>query len=322
VGTTLVPLDAAEVWALSDRLVCSIALNPLLSQYVSDEKRERQTPSPRVLSHSMVHSFAEFVNLSPYDLGNGAPKASVEHIEGIEENVPPLCLMPQRTHVPIKHHVNEPKISRNLCFTGCIPVLVYILPFTHVGDDVLEGEHEGAIYPSYIRLRRLVTALQNGCYIGYGHLHVSAVDGRDKNIWLAAIVSQMLIKSSDHTLICGGGDGLKQPLQTPALQFLDCPTCSIIIGELLFDGKNVLQNELLTLKRRPGYHGSGPRGLRSRTLPSRHAGGSLGLFVEQLVCTSKTKGLKTPSQINSTPYKNTQNQPNKQVAQSVSGVVP
>jgi hypothetical protein len=57
-----------------------------------------------------------------------------------------------------------------------------------------------------------VTALQNGHYIGYGHLHISAIDGRDKNIWLAAIVSQMLIKSSDQTLICGGGYGLKQPL--------------------------------------------------------------------------------------------------------------
>jgi hypothetical protein len=160
VGTTLVPLDAAEVWALSDRPVCSIAFNPLLSQYVSDEKRERQTPSPRVLSHSMVHSFPEFANLSPYDLGNGAPKASMERIEGTEENVLPLCLVPQRTYVPIKHHANEPKIPRNLRFAGCIPILVCLLPLTHVGDDVLEGEHGGAIYPRYIRLRRLMTALQ------------------------------------------------------------------------------------------------------------------------------------------------------------------
>jgi hypothetical protein len=59
VGTTLVPLDAAKVWALSDWPVHSIAFNPLLSQYMSDEKRERQTPSLRVLGHSMVHSFPE-----------------------------------------------------------------------------------------------------------------------------------------------------------------------------------------------------------------------------------------------------------------------
>jgi hypothetical protein len=94
VGTTLVPLDAAKVWVLSDRLVRSIAFNPRLSQNMSDEKRERQTPCLRVLSHSMVYSFLEFVNLSPYDLGNGAPKTSVERIKGTEENVPPLCLVP------------------------------------------------------------------------------------------------------------------------------------------------------------------------------------------------------------------------------------
>jgi hypothetical protein len=80
VGTTLVPLDAAEVWALSDWPVRSIAFNPLLSQYVSDEKRERQTPSLRVLGHSMVHSFLEFGNLAPYDLGNGALEASMERV--------------------------------------------------------------------------------------------------------------------------------------------------------------------------------------------------------------------------------------------------
>jgi hypothetical protein len=79
-GTTLVPLDSAEVWALSDWPVRRIAFNPLLSKYVSDEKRERQTPSLRVLNYSMVHSFLEFVNLSPYDLGNGAPKTSVEQV--------------------------------------------------------------------------------------------------------------------------------------------------------------------------------------------------------------------------------------------------
>ena len=79
-GTTLVPLDSAEVWALSDWPVRRIAFNPLLSKNVSDEKRERQTPSFRVFSYSMVHSFPEFVNLPPYDLGNSAPKISVERI--------------------------------------------------------------------------------------------------------------------------------------------------------------------------------------------------------------------------------------------------
>jgi hypothetical protein len=162
VGTTLVPLDAAEMWALSDRPICSIAFNPFLSQYVSDEKRERQTPSPRVLGYLMVHSFPEFINLSPYDLRNGAPKAFVVHIEGTEENVPPLCLVPQRTHVPIQHHIYEQKIPRNLHFAGCILVLVCILPLTHVRNDVLEGEHGGALDPRYFRFERLVTALQNG----------------------------------------------------------------------------------------------------------------------------------------------------------------
>ena len=77
-GTTLVPLDSAELWALSDWPVLRIAFNPLLSKNVSDEKRERQTPHFRVYNYSMVHSFPEFVNLPPYDLKNGAPKAFVE----------------------------------------------------------------------------------------------------------------------------------------------------------------------------------------------------------------------------------------------------
>ena len=77
-GTTLTPLDSTEVWVLSDWPVSRVAFNPLLWKHVSDEKRERQTSSFRVLSYSMVHSFPEFVNLPPYDLENGAPKASVE----------------------------------------------------------------------------------------------------------------------------------------------------------------------------------------------------------------------------------------------------
>jgi hypothetical protein len=79
-GQTLVPLDSAEIWALSDRPVSRTAFNPFLSQNVSDEKRERQTLSPRVLSPPMVHSIPKFLNLPPYDLGNGAPKTYMECI--------------------------------------------------------------------------------------------------------------------------------------------------------------------------------------------------------------------------------------------------
>jgi hypothetical protein len=87
------------------------AFDPFLSQNVSDEKRERQTPGLRVLSHPMVHSFPEFLNLTPNDLQNGAPETFMERIEGTEEQVPPLCLVSQRTHVPIQHHINEKKIQ-------------------------------------------------------------------------------------------------------------------------------------------------------------------------------------------------------------------
>jgi hypothetical protein len=80
VGQTLAPLDAVEIWALNDRPVCGTAFNPFLSQYVSDKKRERQTPSLRVLCRPMVHSVPEFLNLSPYDLGNGGLETSMEHI--------------------------------------------------------------------------------------------------------------------------------------------------------------------------------------------------------------------------------------------------
>jgi hypothetical protein len=69
VGQTLVPLDVAEVWALSDRPVCRTTFNPFLSQNVSDEKRKRQTPGLHVLNPPMVHSFTKFLNLAPFDLG-------------------------------------------------------------------------------------------------------------------------------------------------------------------------------------------------------------------------------------------------------------
>jgi hypothetical protein len=258
VGTTLVPLDLPKVWALNDRPVRCIAFDPLLSKNMSDEKRERQTPGLRVLRYSMVHSFPKFLNLSPYDLGNGAPETSVERVKGIEKHVPPLCLVSQRTHVLVKHRVNEPQIRRNLHLACCVPVLICILHLTHVGDDVLNGEHGGVVNPRYVRLQRLVTAFQNSRYVGYGHLDVDAVNGREKDVWPAALVPQMLIKCSDQTLVCSGGNGFEKPLQTPALQFFDRPTCSFIIGELLFDGKGVLQNELPTLNRWPGNNGMGP----------------------------------------------------------------
>jgi hypothetical protein len=97
-----------------------------------------------------------------------------------------------------------------------------------------------------------MTALQNSRYVGYGQLHVSIVDGRDKNIWPIAIVPQVLIKGPDQTFVCSGGEGLEQPLQTPSLQLLDRPLCSFILGEFVFDGKRSLQDELLALNRGSG----------------------------------------------------------------------
>jgi hypothetical protein len=78
VGIALVPLDSAEVWMLNDWPISRIAFNTLLSEYVSDEKWEWQSPCSCRLSHSVVHSLLEFIYLSPNDLGNGAAKASVE----------------------------------------------------------------------------------------------------------------------------------------------------------------------------------------------------------------------------------------------------
>jgi hypothetical protein len=76
-------------------------------------------------------------------------------------------------------------------------MLICILPLTHVGDDVLDGEQGRAINPRYARLRRLMTAFQSSCYVDYGHLHISTVNGRDKNAWLAGLIPQMLIKCLD-----------------------------------------------------------------------------------------------------------------------------
>jgi hypothetical protein len=71
-GKTLTPLDRAKVWALSDGPVSRSAFNPFLPQNVSDKKRERQTPGLRVLCSPVVYSIPEFLNLPPYDLGDGA----------------------------------------------------------------------------------------------------------------------------------------------------------------------------------------------------------------------------------------------------------
>jgi hypothetical protein len=80
VGIALVPLDSAKAWMLNEWPISRIAFNALLSEYVSDEKWEWQSPCSCRLSHSAVHSLPEFIYLSPNDLRNGAPKVSVERI--------------------------------------------------------------------------------------------------------------------------------------------------------------------------------------------------------------------------------------------------
>ena len=77
-GTTLVPLDLAEVWALSDWLVRRIAFNPLLSKNVSDEKRERQTPASGGVRSSLVHSLPKLMHLPPNDIRNETPIALIK----------------------------------------------------------------------------------------------------------------------------------------------------------------------------------------------------------------------------------------------------
>jgi hypothetical protein len=86
------------------------------------------------------------------------------------------------------------------------------LPLTHVGNDVLECEHGGALKPGNIRLGRLMATLQYNRYIGYGHLHFSSVNGREKYDRLVAINPQMLVKFFDQALVSSGGDGLEKPL--------------------------------------------------------------------------------------------------------------
>jgi hypothetical protein len=130
---------------------------------------------------------------------------------------------------------------RNLRFAGCISVTIHKLPLTHVGNNVLDGEHGRALEPGKIRLRNLMATLQRGCYVGYGHLYFSSVNGIEKHTWLVALTPQIIIEFSDQALIGGGGNGLEKPLEAPVLQFLNGPTCCLIIGELLFDCKGVLQ---------------------------------------------------------------------------------
>jgi hypothetical protein len=109
----------------------------------------------------------------------------------------------------LQHDLHKPELGRYLCLAGCILVLVCILPLTHVGDDVLYSEHGGAINSWFVRFRWLMVTFQNSRYVGYGHLDVSIVDGRDKDVWPVAVVLQIFIKGSDQTFICGGGDGFE-----------------------------------------------------------------------------------------------------------------
>jgi hypothetical protein len=120
-------------------------------------------------------------------------------------------------HISVQHHVNKEKILRNLRLAVCISTIIGILPLTHIGNDVLECKHGGALKLGDVRLGRLMAALQHSCYIGYGHLHFSSVNGREKYLRLVAINPQMFVKFSDQALICSGGNGFEKSLQTPAL---------------------------------------------------------------------------------------------------------
>jgi hypothetical protein len=102
-----------------------------------------------------------------------------------------------------------------------------------------------------------MAAFQHSRYISYGHLYFSSVNGREKSIRQVTINPQMSVKFSDQPLVCCGGDRFEKPLQTLALQFLYHPTCGFVVGELLFDGKCVLQQELPALHGWPSYSGMG-----------------------------------------------------------------
>jgi hypothetical protein len=76
-------------------------------------------------------------------------------------------------------------------------VTVRKLPLTHVGNNVIDGEHGRAHEPRYIHLRRLVATLQNGRHVGYDHLYFSSVNGREKHIGLVALTPQIFVEFSD-----------------------------------------------------------------------------------------------------------------------------
>jgi hypothetical protein len=46
-------------------------------------------------------------------------------------------------------------------------------------------------------LQWLIVAFQNSRYVGYGHLDVSIIDGKDKDVWPVVVVLQVFIKGSD-----------------------------------------------------------------------------------------------------------------------------
>jgi hypothetical protein len=165
--------------------------------------------NPHVLVGSATQWYTplpEFIYLLPNDLGNGAPKALVERIQGTKKHVPSLCLVSQGTHVPTLHNIHKPVLGRYLCLAGGIPVPICILPLTHVGDDVFYSEHGGAVNPWFVCFRWLTVAFQNSYYVSYGHLDVLIVNGRNKDMWLVAVVLQIFIKRPDQIFICGGGD--------------------------------------------------------------------------------------------------------------------
>jgi hypothetical protein len=116
----------------------------------------------------------------------------------------------QRTHISVQHHVNKEKIPRNLRLVGYIPTIISILSLTHIRNDVLECEHGGALKLGDVRLGRLVAALQHSRYIGYGHLHFSSVNGREKYVRLVIVNPQMSVKFCDQPLVCSGGDGFEK----------------------------------------------------------------------------------------------------------------
>jgi hypothetical protein len=115
-------------------------------------------------------------------------------------NMSRLCVL-----CPKGHTFLYSTTSTNQRFRGIFALLAAFrclfayCPLTHVRDDVLECEHGGTVNPRNVRIKKLMTTFQNSRYVGYGHLHVPIIYGRDKNIWPAAIVPQMLIKSPDQT---------------------------------------------------------------------------------------------------------------------------